>query len=281
MEEDDQFEIDIQDLLEDIDFEEVNLKTAIDMDAKLRGIRQVWWKVMEFVDKILYDKDKQQKAKKDEIKNILNQGTTILKTEVNKFNQGDITMSEEKKFTDEDLQNAKKAGYVEQFQNDFGMSPEDFKKDLQKKAGEKFQARVKAIADKLKKRNIAPAIIDEAMVPFMQQLPQTGTVRFQADGKTVEMDHLNAFEEMLEQIFQVDQDGKLTVDLSEKSTGPGGDKMEDQFEGDSKDLQAIHDKAVQMAEKESGEVSGVKFDAAYEKAVVKLQDDAAKKEADK
>jgi len=280
MEDDDQFKIDVQDLLQEIDFQEVDLKAAIDMDTKLRGIRQVWWKVTDFIDKVLYDKDKDQKTKKKEIKNLLNQGSTILKTEINKFNQGDKTMSE-KQFTDEDLQNAKDQGYVEKFQNDFGMSPEEYKKKLQKEAGEKFDARVKAIADKLKKRNIAPAIIDEAMVPFMQQLPQTGTVKFQADGKTVEMDHLNAFEEMLEQIFQVDQDGKLIVDLSEKSTGPGGDKMEDQFEGDAADRQAIHEKALKAAEKETGKTEGDEFDAAYEKAVVKFQDDAAQKDAAK
>jgi len=276
MDEDDDFQVDLEDLLEEIEFQEIDLKAAIDLDQKLRGIRQIWWKVTEFIDKVMYDKEKNEKQKKDEIKGLLNQGQSILKTEINKFNQGENTM--EKKFTDEDLQNAKKSGYAEQFQQDFGMSPEEYKKKQQKEAGEQFQARVKAIADDLKKRNIAPAIIDEAMVPFMQQLPQTGIVKFQADGKTVEMDHLNAFKEMLDKIFQVNDEGKLIVDLTEKESGPGGDKLEDQYQGDSEDVQAIHEKAVQMAEKESGEKSGEKFDKAYFAAVAKLQDEAATKQ---
>ena len=259
-----------------IDFaEEADLKTAIETDKKLSGLREVWWKIMEFIDDVMWNKEKSEEEKKTEVKSLLDQGLEILGDEAKNFKsnnvKGDPMDPKVKTFTEEELNNAKNTGFDEKFQKKFGKTYDEYVKETEAEVSKTKDARIKAFADKLKTRNIAPAIIDDMIVPFMEVVPsdKKTTVKFKEGDKEAEYDVFAAFEKLFEEIFKLDEKDCLVVDFSEKAKTKGGEAVEGQFGED--DETKIHDKAVEIAKEKSGQFEGEKFNEEYETAVFDLK----------
>lgn len=255
--------------------EETNLKAAIETEKKLRGIRDIWWKVQEFIDKVMFDKEKTENDKKTEIKSLIDQGVELLGEEAKNFQsnkQGDKIMPETKTFTEEDIKNAKDTAYVEKFKEEFGVTPDEYRQKQKAEASEAKDARIEAFAAGLKNRNIAPAIIDDMIVPALKELPMDGnkSVQFKEDDKQTEIDVMTAFERIFDKLFELDEKGSLVVDFSEKAETSGGEAIEDIY--GEKGPNAIHDKAVEIAKEKAGTDRGEKFQEEYEKAVFQLTD---------
>lgn len=259
-----------------IDFaEEIDLKAAIDIEKKLDDVRDIWWKAMDFIHNTMSNTDKTEEEKKSEVKSLLEQGVEILGEAAKNFKinkQGEQIMAENKKvFTEEELNNAKNAGFDEKFQKKFGKTYDEYMKDSEAEVSKAKDARIKAFADKLKTRNIAPAIIDDMIVPFMEVVPsdKKTTVKFKEGDKETEVVALDALEQIFEKLFELDEKGSLVVDFSEKAKTKGGKTVEEQF--GEEDEAKIHEKAVEIAEEKSGQFEGEKFNEEYNKAVFELK----------
>ena len=96
-----------------------DLEASIETDKKLRGIRDIWWKVMEFIDKAMFDKDKSESEKQKDVKSLLEQGTKLLGKEVKNFKEENIMPT---KLTEEQ---------ITAFTEEHGLSPEEAVKKLQ------------------------------------------------------------------------------------------------------------------------------------------------------
>jgi hypothetical protein len=260
--------------------EEPDLKAAIETEKKMRVIRDIWWKVQEFIDNVMWNKDKSEEEKKTEVKSLLDQGVEILGEEAKNFKstnkQGENTMAETKVFTEEELNNAKDTAFDERFKEKFGKPYDEYVKENEAEVSKAKEARIKSFADTLKKRNIAPAIIDDMLVPFMEVVPsgKETTVKFKDGDKEAELDIFAAFEKMFEEIFKLDEKGALLVDFSEKAETNGGESVEEKFGDD--EVAKIDAKAREIAAEKAGASEGEKFNDEYQKAVFALSD---KKEA--
>ena len=240
-----------------IDFAEVDLETAIKQDDKLRKIRDLWWKMMEFIDKVLYDNDKDEATKEKEIKSLLEQGTNLLGTEAKNYREDNpmsTNFSEEdkKKFLDE--QNA-------QFKEKYGISPEEavtlnkkFKEDQEKAISAARAEAIKNFAEKLKDPNgsrLVASLVDEMIVPFMESLPaETQPLKFKEDDNETEVSQIDFFQNLVDKMVSFAAEGKLQVAFEEqtKHGAPEKTTIFDGMPNMSQDNLAIHKKAVAFQE---------------------------------
>ena len=249
-----------------INFEmNANKLAASDTDKNLSGMRGVLWRFWDYIDGILDKSVQTDPEDEKEIRNLLVKGSDLPGKIIDEFHEakGETNMSDEKQFTEEDLTQARSTAFAEEFQSKFGMTYDEYEQKQAAEASEAHDARVKAFADVLKGRKIAPAIIDEIIVPILNH--ENGQVQFAEDSQH---DIQAALEHLFNKLFEADATGSLIVDFGEKAEGNSGDSLENQFGVD--DDSKLHEEALRLAEERSGQSSGVKFSEEYQKAVFEI-----------
>jgi len=192
-------------------FDGVNLELQIDADKKLSGIREIFWRMMENIEKILRGDDADA-DKSENIKAVLNDGTNLLSDAANKFKENKMS---EVQFD--------QAAYTAQFQATHGMTPEEAARrataadDRMAQFREKQRKEdIQAFCDALKKDGIAPALVDESLQQFLECLDAETDHQF-SDGKT---NQLAAAKKLVETLVAAAKDDKLLVPFDEKADTP-------------------------------------------------------------
>lgn len=240
-----------------IDFAEVDLESAIVQDEKLRKIRDLWWKMMEFIDKVLYDNDKDEPTKEKEIKSLLDQGTGLLGEAAKNYREVNPMST---KFSEEDKQKFLEEQNA-QFKEKFGISPEEavtqnkkFKEDQEKAISAARAETIKSFAEKLKNPNghrLVASLVDEMIVPFMESLPADAQpLKFKEDEKETELSQVDFFQNLVEKMVSFAAEGKLQVEFNEQTKHGKPEKVTlfDSLPNMSQDDLAIHKKAVSFQE---------------------------------
>jgi len=247
----------------------VDLETAIETDEKLNKFRNIFWKMMDFINNVMSDKDKTDNQKKADAKSLLEQGTGLLGKEANKFTE-DKNVSEKTQFTEE-----QKQAFDAQFKVKYGGTPDELAEKIrkfveqEKKRGEEAHlSAVQTFCDKLKKEfKIAPALVDDLVQPFFASLDGSKTVKFKEEDKDVEKPQMELFQSLIENfVAYAKGEGEKQLFV------PEGEMEGVTFEavGDSKSNEALHAKATKMAEDEVAADPKVVFNEAYERAIFKL-----------
>lgn len=253
------------------EFEEGNLETEMNIEDNVSALRRIFDAMMNKIWDIFYNRDLSADEKKENIKKTASEGASLLANKTNEFKE-DNDMSWKKEFTDEGLNQKVNESYKEKFKDDFGMDPEEFKQKQKDEAENAKKSKIKAFADKLKEeRNIAAAIIDERIVPLLEALPEEGTVIFKDNGKDITQGFISAFQSLFDELFKLNEEGKLIVDFSEKAKGPGGEKLEDQFKGGT-DEDKVHVEARKAAIEKIGNDDSPEYFKEYENQVYQIMD---------
>ncbi len=247
-----------------IEFADTDLAIQMDRDGKLSKIRDIFWRMMDALESIIRDGESSDPEKETEIKDVLEQGTSMLKNESENYQEG--MMSEEIKLTEEHSKL-----YAAKFAETHGMTPDEAAEKIRKfeeeaaARVEKFrETQIKSFAAKLKDTfKVAPAIVDEVIVPLMSAFSESAVVKF---GEDDEKTGVLAFEDAITRIFEADLKSKLYVDLDEHTRhgrqmdhlganfSDGGDEMDDRVK--------LHDQIKSYAEKH-----GISFSEAALKVV--------------
>lgn len=140
----------------------------------------------------------------------------------------------DKKFTDDDVQKAKdeaKAAYIAQFKEQHdGLTPEQFA-EREKKRTESEAARaeedrktaISAFGEDIKKKGLAPSIVDDRIVPFATQLLKNGEkVSFKEGDEVKEQPALEAFKSIFSDMVTLAEESKLIVPMGETEFSQGG-----------------------------------------------------------
>jgi len=236
-----------------------DIEAAIEMDNKLQGIRNIWWKIMQFVDKVMFDKEKSEGDKQKEAKALLEQGTKLLAKEVKNFKEEDMKPT---KFTEEQ---------ITAFTEEHGVAPEEavnqlktFRDNEKKRLADAKKNGIRAFCEALKKdKHIAPVVVDEFIGPYMESV-NGAVVKFK-DG---EKPALEAFENTINKILELAGEDKLVVPFDEETEqGENGDGPKTAFDDnenvDEESLK-LHKKALSFMDKDSN--------LTYEKAVYKASE---------
>jgi hypothetical protein len=203
-----------------------DLRSAIETDEKLQAVRNIWWKVMDWVDKILFDKDLNEGVKNKEIKKVLGDGAQLINEKVNEFKEDkNMTFSEEQKKAVLDEHNAK-------FKEEHGMTPEELAaenarfKEAQKTEQENgLKNRIAKFCENLKAEKgtrVAPVVIDAYIMPFMESLRQVQgqtMIKFKEGDEEKESDLLAFFEKTIDKIVDMAEKGELQVPYEELAEG--------------------------------------------------------------
>lgn len=198
-----------------IDFKELDLIAAVETDSKLEKLRKIFWKMMDMIDGIIYDKDESEGDKPDKIKSVLQQGAGLINSEVENFKEGN-EMPDPITLTDEHSKL-----YAQQFAEKNGMTPDEAFAEVQKMkdAQQKTEAasrekRIADFAELLKtKHNVSPKIADEVIKPFLAAVPAGDAVKFS------EKSGLDAVEAVFTAIFEAAAGKTLLVDTAEHAEG--------------------------------------------------------------
>ena len=229
--------------------DEIDLEEAIDLDQKLSKIRSIWYKMMDFINKIIFDTDKPEKDKRDEIKDLLNQGTDLLGKENKNFKEGDNKMSDKIQLT-EDQANEFRETEREKFKEQHGIYPEDavkkvkeFEASENKRQSEARQKAIKDFGDALKKEGVAPALVDNQIIPFMNSLDGDVKVKFREEDKDVEKPQMEFFQSFVEGLLKTAKENKLFVPLDERVKGVKFDSIDSDESGQAYDAKKVDKQA--------------------------------------
>jgi transcriptional regulator with XRE-family HTH domain len=211
-------------------FGDVDLETQIDVDSKLSKFWKFWSHMMDAVSRIIHDSDRSDDDKKMEIKDVLQQGTDMLKKESENF-QEDKDMSEQAvQLNDAQLE--------QQFKEKYGYDPNDgkaafeerdklkterdeFAEKLKKNAADARESSIKLFCDRLKEQKyLTPAIVDEVIEPLMQQLPADAEVKFSE--KEDPQSLLTVFENTVSKIVEAAEKDDLFVPYGERTAHSEG-----------------------------------------------------------
>jgi hypothetical protein len=246
------FEMEFEDAVPDIE-------AAIETDDKLQGIRNIWWKIMAFVDKVMFDNEKSEGDKQKEVKSLLEQGTELLGKQVKNFKEENMKPT---KLTEEQ---------ITAFKEEHGLSPEEavtqlqtFQENEKTRLADAKRNGIRAFCEALKNdKHIAPVVVDEFIQPYMESV--NGTMVQFKDG---EKPGLEAFEDTINKILELAGENKLVVPFDEKTEqGEAGDGPKTAFDDkenvDPESLE-LHKKALAFMEKNSN--------LTYEEAVFKASE---------
>lgn len=256
-----------------IDFADGDLENALNRDDKLMKLRSIWWKMMEFLEHIMENENTSEADKDSEIRATLNEGKQLLDTEINNFKEGD--MDPKKQFTEEQMQEAIQLTN-QQFKEKYGMTPEEAvakvnsfaEKEKQSKA-DAHKNSINAFAENLKKKGVAPAVVDEILTPFMNSISAESdiTVTFSEDGKEATKPQLQYFQDAIEEIIERATTDKLLVPEGEMEGVEFADISE---ESQYSDDEVMHNKAVKQANELIRQGKYTDFNEAYQNVVFSM-----------
>lgn len=256
-----------------IDFAEGDLQSAIEKEDKLRRLRDIWYKMMDFIERIAMDGDLAEADKNDEIKSLITEGASLLNTEAEKFKEDTMKQfsdEDKKKFLDEQ---------AAQFKAQHGVTPEEAIAAMKKLEDEQAKAamkerdrRIDLFAENLKKpdgKRIAPALVDGFIVPFMRALPTDAPViQFKEGDAEKDVPALDFFENLIAKTVELAESGKLQVpfeELAEHGGGKGIDTEFDRMDNVSPEDLKIHKQALAFMDEDKS--------LSYAAAVIKAQGD--------
>lgn len=248
-----------------IDFADVDLEAQIDREDKFQKLRDIWMRMWDSISGILFDKDRSDSEKDEAIKEVLGQGSGMIKEESENFQEDDMSAPnpvDEKKVIQD---------YTTQFKEQNGFTPEEAAGRLQKIEEEQRanlektrQGAISAFCEKLKSDyKLAPALVDEIIKPFADSLQFETVVKF-ADGEKA---GIYAFQNVIEKLFEAARESKLFV--------PQGEVVEDlKFEqfSEEKTREKIHQQAVKQANDLVAKGEAKNFEEAYGRVIMGFAD---------
>lgn len=234
-----------------VHFQGVDLQVQMDRDDKLSKVREVYWKMMEAVDRIAYDQDMTDDDKVTEIKAILSQGVEMMQTEVETFKEEQTMppIKDEKQFTEE---------YTRKFAEEHGITPEEAVKrakaaeeSLAKEREEKRIAGIAAFGETLKQGGLAPKFADR-VVGLLTAMPADTTVKF-ADGAT--QPGVDAIKALFTDMVDAGKKNELGVPFGETTAKPAENAtlklgVSEDSEDPMADRKAVHEKARELMRQE-------------------------------
>ncbi len=229
-----------EDDCEIIEFEAVDLAMQIARDDKLRTIKDLYWKMMQAINKVMGGVDATDKEKDADVKALLGQGISLIAKEAKNFKE-DTDMSQDNNF--------------QAFKDQHGMTPEEavqqvnkFQEEAKARVKSARELQVKTFADRLKKEHLlSPALVDEVIMPYAGTLLSKDPTQFSEQNGV--FDDIEKFTAVVEKLVKGAQENSLFVDLDEHtrhSDAPQRSRESKTFAGHDNvdgDRLDIHEKA--------------------------------------
>lgn len=202
----------------------LDLEAAVEQDDKLQKIRRIWYKMMDVVDRLMFDPDNQPDDVEEQVRDIIQQGTDLLNKEAANFMEEDPMNGQQTPTT---------VDYAQQFAEKHGITPEEAVEQLAEMRRQSAEAAaaaraqaITAFCEQMKAANVQPGIIDERLKPFLESLPADHTVTFDEKEHT----GLDGFMALFGDLVERAGKGTLLVDTGEHATHGSAEELRTQFD---------------------------------------------------